>query len=416
MPLESIVRATSNARRSFGCVLLLTLVGCGQVTPAPFSTNPREGASAKEVPTLARAQDAGDTWTYRGTFVQTQGKMQRFSLTQRVTSASGTFDGRPATTYRGDEDPSGNREPSLSYQAAVVQRKSAVTTGVDVARVASALETSDGVRERALYDPDNGTFDRLPEVPQARWTNGAALRETVVDRAAGSSASDVYRADGSYDESGVPVAGRIAIAQTHPDGNAVYQWPFDGAGVNSTLTVLPPQTSITMYISDAAALPFPTTIRVRIHDWYPRNPPSLASDELIDQGVAAVPSDCGVAKRFSGDAVELVERRTRLDVIYGQRETTQRTTWNRARFGVVCMKISDVLKSYYDFTTLKFAGTPLSVTTTSETLGLQSMSGTDGATIVAAPLEARFDAWQASLHAEDVLAIYRSLRLASKHK
>jgi len=362
---------------------------------------------------------AGTTLEYRGSLTQTgSGSTIDLAVDQQVTTGSATLHGHPAIVYHGKETESGKgSSETIAYDAEVLQRSSETRKGSDVVLVKFASHASSGLRETIEYGGGNGVFDQLPHVPQARWTNTAARTDSIFDSVAGSSLHDDYRADGSYAETGVPVEGRTSLAQSYPDGNALYQWPFEGGSYNSTIAISPPSKgAIHIVFTNAAAH---VTEYAQLRDWYPRVPPLLASDAFVDLGTTAVPSACGTSKAYGKSATALSETRTRLDIIYGEYETTDRTSYVAAPYGVVCLIVHDDLKVYYDYTTFALVGKPLTETVTDETLGLRKASATNAALAEASagmPLDAGMTARSAAARTRAAEAIYHSLHFVRRHR
>ena len=103
----------------------------------------------------------------------------------------------------------------------------------------------------------------------------------------------------------------------------------------------------------------------------PAVPPPLAADSFFDAGSVAVPKTCGVPAKYGRSATEIVEQSTRLDIVFGQYEPMQRTVYVASPYGMVCMVVSDDLKTYYDYNAFALESKPLTETMVNETLGLQ---------------------------------------------
>ncbi len=369
---------------------VVATAGCSAAAPA-IAPLPASDATS---PAAARysSVSGGASLTYGGTFTQTQthGTTTTLHLTQHLTTSAASIGGRAVTDYHGVQTESGNGAATTTYDAYVAQEPSSTRTGSNVLLVKEVSSTS-GIRETIAYDSSNGLVDQIPEVPQARWTNTAARTQSIVDSVAGSSAVDTYRADGSYDESAVPVEGLNATMQSYPDGNGVYQFPFQGGSTNSSINLAPPNRGkIDLLFVNATQH---VTGYGTIGDWYPALPPPLASDSFVDVGSVTVPAACNVPTKYAGAATELVEQTTRLDIVFGEYETTQRTTYLASPYGLICLVVSDDLKTYYDYNAFALESKPLTETVVSETLGLQqakvSKQAAVGATSAAIPLDVR---------------------------
>ena len=103
--------------------------------------------------------------------------------------------------------------------------------------------------------------------------------------------------------------------------------------------------------------------------WYPAEPPPLASDSFLDAGTAAVPAACGVPAKYGRTATELVEQTTRLDIVFGEYETTQRTAYVASPYGLICQVVSDDLKTYYDYNAFALESKPLTETVVKRNAG-----------------------------------------------
>jgi hypothetical protein len=189
----------------------------------------------------------------------------------------------------------------------------------------------------------------------------------------------------------VPVEGLHATMQSYPDGNGVYQFPFQGGSTNSSINLAPPNRGKIdlLFVNATQHVTGYGTIGV----WYPAVPPPLASDSFLDAGTVAVPAACGVPAKYGRTATQIVEETTRLDIVFGEYETAQRTAYVSPSYGLLCLVVSDDLKTYYDYNAFALESKPLSETVLSETLGLQQAKGAKltalAATSAAIPLDLR---------------------------
>ncbi len=72
---------------------------------------------------------------------------------------------------------------------------------------------------------------------------------------------------------------------------------------------------------------------------------------------------------------QLVQTVTKVDPVFGEVDTTTTTTWVTQGIGATCWEINDVVNQYYDYSGQSayipfFSGTPVQVTTTDVTMGL----------------------------------------------
>jgi hypothetical protein len=401
----------SLVERSSWCALAALVAGCAGAGGA--------GAPPLQQPESARAVSGpwptgGASLGYAGTLAQSgTGGSRAYSIVQQIRVAGGTYDGHPVAVYDGTETQTGQGSTvKTTFVADVGQRKSAIRKGVDVSLFRVKSNDSTGVSTVTTYGAGNGTFDQLPEVPQARWSDTATRTASIDDSVAGSTLVDRYRADGSYDETAVPVAGLSASLESYPDGNAVYQWPFAGGDVNSSVTYSPPaEGKLDIILANGAQH---ITESVQLGVWYPSVPPVLASDAFFDAGTVRLPKACGVPNRYGTSATEIEETSVRLDVVFGQYETAQRAAYVKVPYGLLCLSLHDQLNAYYDYNALAFSASPLSKTTTDETVGLRTASlhgKTDLAGAAAAlPLDVRMTAWQSAQRLRTVRAIVGALR------
>jgi hypothetical protein len=367
----------SCSARYWSAFALSVVTGCSSASSPSFS-------SPQALPPLAgdarvRARTApGASYTYTGTIVQgtTTGKVtKRTSLSVKldVLAASGTYGKRAVTIYTGTETDSGEASPvridSIDDVASV---PSTIRAGSDLTLLASTLKDTTGLRQKLAYGEQNGVVDQTPEIPGARWNNSAAMTATIAN-AAGST-TDTYAPDGSYAQTAAFDTGGTSLLQSYPDGNAVYAWPYDTVVRNSSVAFSAPMDgSIHIDLLEAEGLPQSAPIAT-LKAWYPAVPLALASDAAIDDGLVTVPSSCGAAQRFSGRATQLVESKTRVDVVFGQYETQTRTAYVEPA-GLVCLSVRDVLETYYGYSTVEFKSAPLSTVVEDETLGLQQARG-----------------------------------------
>ena len=137
------------------------------------------------------------------------------------------------------------------------------------------------------------------------------------------------------------------------------------------------------------------------------------ADSFLDAGSVAVPETCSVPAKYGRSATEIVEQSTRLDIVFGQYETMQRTVYVASPYGMVCMVVSDDLKTYYDYNAFALESKPLTETMVNETLGLQQAKlpkqSATAATSPAVPLDVRILVARAATHLAAERAIYYAL-------
>ncbi|MGD1067773.1 MAG: hypothetical protein ABR975_13240, partial [Vulcanimicrobiaceae bacterium] len=254
------------------------------------------------------------------------------------------------------------------------------TNGVDVTLVGNTDSTSNGLSDQTVEGTGNGVYDELPEVTNAQWAPTAARTYTENDPG-GETFTQTYNSDGSYDASYSYPGGGSGQVQANSDGSAVYS--TNALGLTSTAN----ESAITIDVPSAGQIPIESTIvgasfpQTQIFDvpvWYPSTPPVLASDTFVDQGPTSMPSGCGAASQYASAGTDaIVETRVRLDVVFGELETTTQTSYLASPYGVVCAVLHDDLETYYDYSgqtpyVVLFANVPVQSTILNETLGLQS--------------------------------------------
>jgi hypothetical protein len=406
-------------RRPYHYLLSLAFAataGCSAGTPAVAPLPASDAMSSAAV--QHSLPPAGASLTYTGTFAQTQsqGSTTTLHVTEHVTTSAATIGSRAVVDYHGVQTETGNGAATTTYDAYVAQVPSSTRSGSNVELVKETSSGS-GIRETIAYASGNGVFDQIPEVPQARWTNTAARTQSVANSVQGSSAVDRYRADGSYTEHAVPVEGLHATMQSYPDGNGAYQFPFQGGSTNSSINIAPPNAGKIniLFVNATQHVTATDTLGV----WYPAEPPPLASDSFVDAGSVAIPAACGVPAKYGLTATEIVEQTTRLDIVFGEYETAQRTAYMASPYGLVCLVASDDLKTYYDYNAFALESKPLTETTLSETLGLHQAKvpkqAAPDATSVAIPLDVRVSTLAAASRLTTERAIVRALAHLKNH-
>ncbi|HZY99127.1 MAG TPA: hypothetical protein VFE36_06115, partial [Candidatus Baltobacteraceae bacterium] len=389
--------------KRLGAVLLLAGCSGGAMSGVP-SNSPALPA--------ALLRPANANLSYAGTLQQTNtgGIVTTFAVSERVTGASGA--GKNDTVaYHGKSVQSGKGSATTTtFDATVAQEASNIRQGKSVTRTKIAVDDSSGVNATTEYGKGNGVFDVVPEVNGASWTNSAARVVSVADSQAGSTLDDQYLVDGSYSERAVPVLGRTASSQSFPDGNASYQWPLGGEYLNSSISYTPPRYGV-LHVLFTDALHHLTDF-IELHSWYPAHPLALASDTTKNAGSVRIPKSCRVASHFGTTATELDESVTRVDIVFGEYETTTRTAYVGSA-GLLCLHVHDELGTHYDYNALAFSQKLLTTSTVDEVLGLREAGGASGAiasSAVAMPLDANLTVARAELRLQDAAAIYTSLR------
>ncbi len=238
----------------------------------------------------------------------------------------------------------------------------------------------------------NGLADILPEMSQM-WTNNAAATVTgsFVD---GTSLNQTIAGNGSYNETVTypPASGSgnpgMATIKSNLDGSGTYNTPRLGTGraYNYVYSVAAPTADGSGTITATTAIPpaagstaSPTPVMTTIPNWIPAGVVGkvLATESDVETVNMPIPMACAVPASFGTNGNQLVQKKVRVDPMFGQLETTTTTTYVIPNVGPACVQLADVLKSFYDFTgqngTGYFRGDmPQQTTTIAETLGLSS--------------------------------------------
>lgn len=436
-----------------GPLALLTFAACGgggNSTPAVIATpSPAPTATATPVPNPTAA---GNTFAYAGSLTQTFTvygtpapspappatpeptatpwiSTSSQTVTQNVTISNGqSFGGQTGLTeFATQETDAGQLKTtavtSQTYLSFV--QNSARANGVDVTEIGTSSTDSNGVSLQSVLGSGNGLTERLPNVPGAQWSNGAARNDSEKDPG-GETIATAYADDGSYQEQLTFPEGGSATIQANADGSGVYQTPLNGAtGAHSTITVNAPSTGQIQLAYELFGFGLPASGAFTLPVWYPQTPPVLASDTYIDEGATTLPSSCKAASSYASSNVEkIVESKTRLDTLVGEYESEQITQYTSAPYGLLCVIVSDDLKAYYDYSgqslgVLAFSPDPLRETVVSETLALQSehvasmstakrtaQSSSHSLLVLPRPSLARVNMALAAVHAQNLRALY----------
>ena len=223
----------------------------------------------------------------------------------------------------------------------------------------------------------NGIVGQFPGFA-ASWNNTAAQVVSEMDPD-GTATTQTFNADGSYTLNKTEAAG-TTTATENSDGSGTATIPSTGffgfVGTGTTLSISTPSPGLIIYTlsSVGAPAPTPTPIVIPVPAWYPVNP-VLASDTTTNLGSATIPVSCQVPPALGTTAIHLHELRTALDTIFGTSEQETSDQWVAAPVGPVCDQIADVISTYYDFSGQSVpivSSVPVQVTTTDETIGLQT--------------------------------------------
>lgn len=400
-----------------GTTVLAACSGGGSGGPAAPAAAPTASPTATPVPN-PRPAASGDAFVYAGTLTQSFTRYatpaptptdsstpaptptpfvttNTTSVSQSVAVGTGaSFSGQTGlvafTTKETDAGAhSSVTQTSTNYVDYVAD--AARTNGVDVTLIGNTDSNSNGLSDQTIEGTGNGVYDELPEVTNAQWAPTAARTYTENDPG-GETFTETYAADGSYNATYSYPGGGAGQVQANSDGSAVYSTQaLDQANPSA-------ESAITIDVPSAGQIPIETTIvgesfpQTQVLDvpvWYPSTPPVLAGDTFVDQGPTSMPSACGAASHYASAGTDaIVETRVRLDVVFGEIETTTQTSYVASPYGVVCAVLHDDLETYYDYSgqtpyIVEFSNTPVQSTIVNETLGLQTATlastGTSGA-------------------------------------
>ncbi|MBC5809244.1 MAG: hypothetical protein GIW95_00070 [Candidatus Eremiobacteraeota bacterium] len=231
-------------------------------------------------------------------------------------------------------------------------------------------------------------LDRLPEVAGDSWTNGPGQRLSETSSTTNQTSQRTYFDNGTYSDTTNYPSGSLAGAAAaltssiteNADGSGTYSFPH-GATPNTVLTFSAPD--VVGNIAIKIVLSSGGVLNRTSQKWYSL---PLYSESDRNNGSTAIPGACNVPPSFGATANALVQTTTRVDTVLGTVESISRTSYTLPLFGPVCVQLSDVLKSFYDYSgavsssftngTAIFGGgtIPNTTQTVMTTLGLVSTS------------------------------------------
>ncbi len=248
-------------------------------------------------------------------------------------------------------------------------------------------------------------FDELPEIGGASWTNSPAVTITEND-SDGTSSTRIYSAGGTYTESTVQLAGNIKSSIVeNADGSGTYSSnnfiglsgaaggqivsitysapsPVPSASPQITVSLNyatpPPPTPVPSASPGAPTpTPAPTTppIVLSVPQWYATPPAFYTETDAEGLGVA-FPASCNVPSAYGTSGTRITQNVDRLDTILGYTDQQQTQAYVVQGFGPVCVVMTDLQTTYYDYlgdqlALLSFSNAPQSTSTIAETLTLQ---------------------------------------------
>jgi hypothetical protein len=372
--------------------------GAGAPGSAPATSAPTNGSS--------RPAAVGDSFVYAGSFSQTfvrppitrdpvpspnppSTQTLSYAIAQTVTvaapPASGTFAGATYDIHTVESDLLLGGLKTLTTTTDAYETYTPSGSSTIVRALGSTSSTSDGSTFQTTFGAGNGLIDILPEtagpiVP----TNSAAATLSEID-ATTQSTQRTTNADGTATLAISYPDGTVANGSYASDGSGSYRLPLV-IPRTSTFAVGAPQPDssgmpiIPITITYAAGLfptpnttPTPTVVNRTVAVWYPQ-PLVLAQASLVDNGVATIPAECNVGK-YARSGNELIETRSSVDPIFGELDTQTTTSYTVPGVGLACVRLSDVVTTFYDFSRqtpslVRTQSTPDQMTTTLETLGI----------------------------------------------
>lgn len=351
------------------------------VSPIP-SPNPTN--SATFVTSIAQTATSAVGASFNGI-----GNLMDFSIIETDTGLYGQFFTDPIvsnTYYQYTGGPSG-------------------TTYVSIAGTTSTQDygTPFAVNFETVNGTGNGLLDVVPEPSQTGQAvpivpaNNASQTITETDPD-GQVTKRSVNPDGSYTETAQYPDGTSGQAIVSSNGTGNYSFPLFGVQPNSLVTVASAASGfIPVTVNYAPGTGGPPTVNYSVPDWYPQNPPTLYSTTYFNYGPKNLPNPfpsplpyptagaCNLGYDVYGKIIlhiqqkpysnQLVQTVTKVDPVFGEVDTTTTTTWVTQGIGATCWEINDVVNQYYDYSGQSayipfFSGTPVQVTTTDVTMGL----------------------------------------------
>lgn len=360
----------------------------------------------------------GDTYSYSGTYLQTDVRSLPSPMPTATTAATltETIDVKNNQTFDG--------VAGLYDFSASLAENTSLKTSLSTTDTFEGMGVANGMQSLLEYGmnwaDDNGdtlsylygtlasptpiVLDQIPEIAGASWTNPATAVITENDSidANGSAfySQRTYNADGSYAETSTYPPGYFG--QFSPSDHGQLTENSDGSGSYSLplfnqlgdLVVSSPQPqgngsyAITFSIyPDANPSPTETPeASGQVPAFYAPSP-TLYRETDVDSGVKPIPASCNVPTSLGTSGNQLVQTISRLDTILGYTDAQTTTSYVVNGIGVVCINLHDVQTSYYDFNgdAVVFLAAAYQTTTIDQTLGLQ----TNGTNVIGSSSRAR---------------------------
>lgn len=275
-------------------------------------------------------------------------------------------------------------EPNETIKASLTTLvSSAPNGGVTNLTVASSIYSdTNGYVQKVTYPSGAGLIvDQSPETNGASWTNNAqrTLAETYSD---GTDINRSTNADGSYVETQVDNGTSINdTATVNSDASASWlaapgSYGFYGGYFTGFTATAPSGGNVTFKATNYLG----GTQQLTVPVFFSTSPVSLASSNSTIATGVMFPGSCSVPSAYGTTGNDVHSVTSSVDPIFGFIETTTTDAYTTAAAGAVCIAMTDVLATYYDWNGDEYyfvylSSVPLIRTTTTTTLTLQSGSG-----------------------------------------
>jgi hypothetical protein len=362
---------------SYRRVCLMVAVVIATACAGPFAVRPPvPRASSGNAAAVGLRSDSGDRFAFAGSLLEAQdGKTRRADVTQKIVVFSTPYPYRRVSAsldYRSTERDGFRNGKVRRWTADAWRGSGRVKHGVAPVLLYGVHVAQDGGSFLYRY-PAPVVLDRKPERDGDTWSNDAALRYDESDRD-GTVAEIAYRPDGAYAESvrypsacGFGKHCRLDV-NVASNGAAAYAGSaLEASGIASIAIGAPVRGSIAIAFTATNGL----KKRVSFPAWFARGTALYAESDAI-HAHAAFPRKCALPERFGESGNVVVRQIARVDPAAGYLETQETQTYASVRFGTVCLTMSDLRLTYYDFSTGRFGGTPLTKTRVVEVLALRS--------------------------------------------
>ena len=294
---------------------------------------------------------SGDTFAYAGTLSKTYTQSAPCPQPTATTSATIAITVKASATTA----PGGGAASDLN--ASEVDNYPTQTTTTITDQVVQGGSTSNYLLYSTKSTDSTGNvvqtmyntpqlLDKVPENAGDTWgpnDPAATFTETLND---GTAITRMVRSDGSYtDNEAYPNAQTATISI---DGAASSK-PVDGGGVytiaGTSFAYAPPSGgNITLTIGSGA------TKKTRTFPaWFTISNNSYISDTFANNGSKTFDPGCSVNAAIGTSGNQIVETYQVLDPVLGYTETRTTTSYIVDGFGAACVKIDDLVNSYYDY-------------------------------------------------------------------